>query len=143
MRGDQEDQIRLAREKAQCMPVALQALVRDATNSRDQQRQSTGVEFGGATMSKRDDQNQSDDSGEDSIVYLTTLPNEPLAQMWAETLRRNGIKVLVKPLGPGFGAWGSTFSFDHELHVHASDHDEAMSIVQDLTDAEADEVPAE
>jgi hypothetical protein len=93
-------------------------------------------------MSRSDEHNHNDDpdSADDTIVYLTTLPNEPLAQMWAETLRRNGIAVLVKPLGPGFGAWGSTFSFDHELHVHAADHDEAMAIVQDLTDAEGEEV---
>jgi hypothetical protein len=86
-------------------------------------------------MSKSDDPIHGQDVGtrDDTIVYLTTLPNEPLAQMWAETLRQNGIKVLVKPLGPGFGAWGSTFSFDHELHVHASDYDEATAIIADLT----------
>lgn len=92
-------------------------------------------------MFKRDDSDhdQGDHSHDDTTVYLTTLPNEPLAQMWAETLRRNGINVLVKPQGPGFGAWGSTFSFDHELHVRAVDFDDAKAIVADLTSAD-DEV---
>jgi hypothetical protein len=79
---------------------------------------------------------ESDESGDDAVVYLTTLPNEPLAEMWAETLRRNEIEVLVKPLGPGFGAWGSNFSFDHELYVLASRHDEAMAIIGDLTSSD-------
>lgn len=78
---------------------------------------------------------------DDPVVYLTTLPNEPMAQMWAETLRGNGIEVLVKPQGPGFGAWGSTFSFDHELHVLASRHAEALAIIQELLadDGESEE----
>jgi hypothetical protein len=98
-------------------------------------RESTGVEFGGGTMSKVEG------AGDDALAYLTTLPNEPLAEMWAETLRRNGIEVLVKPLGPGFGAWGSNFSFDHELYVLTSHHDQAKAILADLTvlDDEADE----
>jgi len=79
-----------------------------------------------------------DDNSDDPIVYLTTLANEPIAQMWAETLRSNGIKVLVKPRGPGFAAWGSSFSFDHELHVLASTYSEAAALIHDLS-AENDE----
>jgi hypothetical protein len=70
--------------------------------------------------------------GDDPVVYLTTLPNEPLAQMWAETLRRNGIEVLVKPLGPGVGAWGSSFTFEHELHVLRSQLRAARLLIEDL-----------
>ncbi|HEY7033623.1 MAG TPA: hypothetical protein VH482_19960 [Thermomicrobiales bacterium] len=79
---------------------------------------------------------------DDPVVYLATVPNEPLAQMWAETLRRNGIEVMVKPLGPGLGAWGSAFTFEHELHVLKSQLPQALLVIQDLeapaagTDAE-------
>jgi hypothetical protein len=79
---------------------------------------------------------------DDPVVYLTTLPNEPLARMWAETLRRNGIEVMVKPLGPGLGAWGSSFSFEHELHVLKSQLRPALLLIQDLK-GPADEEDAE
>jgi hypothetical protein len=79
---------------------------------------------------------------DDPVVYLTTMPNEPLAQMWAETLRRNGIEVMVKPLGPGFGAWGSSFTFEHELHVLKSQLRPALLVIQDLK-GPADEDAAE
>jgi hypothetical protein len=69
---------------------------------------------------------------DDPVVYLATAPNEPLAQMWAETLRSNGIEVMVKPLGPGLGAWGSAFTFEHELHVLKSQLPQALLVIQDL-----------
>jgi len=69
---------------------------------------------------------------DDPVVYLATFPNEPLAQMWAETLRRNGIEVLVRPGGPGAGAWGSSFSFEHELHVLKSERPAALLLLKEL-----------
>jgi hypothetical protein len=68
----------------------------------------------------------------DPIVFLTTMPNEPIAEMWAETLRRNGIEVLVKPRGPGIGAWGSSFTFEHDLYVLKSDRRAALLLLWDL-----------
>lgn len=76
---------------------------------------------------------------DDPIVYLTTMPNEPLAQMWAETLRQNGIEVLVRPGGPGAGAWGSSFTFEHELHVLRSQHPAALQLLDELNSPEDEE----
>ena len=69
---------------------------------------------------------------DDPVVYLTTMPNEPLAQMWAETLRQNGIEVMIKPLGPGVGAWGSSFTFEHELYVLKSHRRAALLLLREL-----------
>lgn len=55
------------------------------------------------------------------VVWLATAPNEPEAQMWAETLRRQDIPVFVRPGGPGVGAWASVASFEHELFVRDRD----------------------
>ncbi|MEA2523026.1 MAG: hypothetical protein QOF73_253 [Thermomicrobiales bacterium] len=74
-----------------------------------------------------------DSERDDPVVYLATMPNEPLAQMWAETLRQNGIGVMVKALGPGFGAWGSSFTFEHALYVLASKLRPALLMLEDLS----------
>jgi len=75
---------------------------------------------------------------DDPIVFLTTMPNEPIAQMWAETLRQNGIEVLVKPRGPGIGAWGSSFTFEHDLYVLRSYRRAALLLLHELEGAEED-----
>ena len=69
---------------------------------------------------------------DDPITYLATVPNEPLAQMWADVLRDAGIRTLVKAVGPGVGAWGSVATFEHELHVLRSQLSEAEDIVREL-----------
>lgn len=56
-----------------------------------------------------------------ALVWLATAPNEPEAQMWAETIRSNGVPVFVKAGGPGVGAWASASSFEHELFVRERD----------------------
>jgi hypothetical protein len=68
----------------------------------------------------------------DDIVWLVTAPNEPEAQMWADTLRSAGIRVFVRAGGPGVGAWASAASFEHELLVHARDLGEARRLVREL-----------
>jgi hypothetical protein len=74
----------------------------------------------------------------DPIVFLTTMPNEPIAQMWAETLRQSGIEVLVKPRGPGIGAWGSSFTFEHDLYVLKSFRRAALLLLRELDGVEED-----
>ena len=76
--------------------------------------------------------NDSDARRNDPVVYLVTVANEPLAQMWVETLRQNGITAMAKPLGPGFGAWGSAFSFEHELYVLESQHEAALAVIREI-----------
>ncbi len=69
---------------------------------------------------------------DDPIVYLATVPNEPLARMYADVLEEAGIKTMIKVVGPGIGAWGSAFSLEHELYVLRSRFAEAEAIVRDL-----------
>lgn len=69
---------------------------------------------------------------DDPIVYLATAPNEPLAQLWVEVLADAGIKAMMKPVGPGFGAWGSAATFEHELYVLRSRLDEAEAVLTEI-----------
>lgn len=69
---------------------------------------------------------------DDPIVYLASAPNEPLARMWADVLEEAGIRAVLKPVGPGIGAWGSAFSLEHELFVLRSRRAEAAAIVAAL-----------
>lgn len=66
----------------------------------------------------------------DTVLWLTTAPNEPEALMWASTLRDAGIAVMVKPGGPGAGAWASAATFVHDLYVHERDFDRARHLVR-------------
>jgi len=65
----------------------------------------------------------------DDIRYLMTAPNEPLAGLWEQVLQDAGIPVLVRPGGPGAGAWGSVATFEHDLFVREGDLERAREIV--------------
>jgi len=65
----------------------------------------------------------------DNIRFLMTAPNEPLARLWEQVLQDAGIPVLVRPGGPGAGAWGSVATFEHDLFVRESDLERAREIV--------------
>lgn len=66
------------------------------------------------------------------IVLLTRIANEPLAKLTREVLAGEGIKVMLKPAGPGFGGWGSAANLEHELYVLQSQADEAREILADF-----------
>jgi hypothetical protein len=66
------------------------------------------------------------------LVWLVTAPNEPEAQMWADTIRGDGIPVFVKAGGPGVGAWASASSFEHELFVRERDLFKARRITKSM-----------
>jgi hypothetical protein len=68
----------------------------------------------------------------DEIVWLVMAPNEPEAQMWAETIRATGVPVFVRAGGPGVGAWASVSSFEHELLVRQRDLVAARRVVREL-----------
>jgi hypothetical protein len=72
-------------------------------------------------------------SDSDDIVWLVTAPNEPEAEMWAESIRAAGIPVFVRAGGPGVGAWASSASFEHELLIHDRNLLDARRILRDLT----------
>lgn len=74
---------------------------------------------------------------DDVIVYLATAPNEPLAEMWAEALREAGIKTMLKPLGPGLGAWASAATLEHELYVLRSQLAAARALIEEIEAADS------
>jgi hypothetical protein len=65
----------------------------------------------------------------DDIRYLMTAPNEPMARLWEQVLQDAGIPVLVRPGGPGAGAWGSVATFEHGLYVREGDLERAREII--------------
>jgi hypothetical protein len=76
---------------------------------------------------------------DDPVVFLATLPNEPMARLTAQVLEDEGIRTLVRPRGPGFGAWGSVATFEHDLHVLGSHLEAARQILAELESAESAE----
>jgi hypothetical protein len=78
----------------------------------------------------------------DDIHYLMTAPNEPIARLWEQVLQEAGIPVLVRPGGPGAGAWGSVATFEHGLFVRESDLERAREIIAaESAAAESDDEP--
>jgi len=70
------------------------------------------------------------------IVYLTTVPNEPLAQLSADILRQEGIASMVRASGAGVGAWGSAATLSHDLYVVDSERERAMEILDSFNAAD-------
>lgn len=77
------------------------------------------------------------------VVYLTTIPNEPLALLSADVLRQEGIETMIRPGGGGFGAWGSVATFAHELYVVDSERERALEILRSLDEEEDEEIADE
>jgi hypothetical protein len=69
---------------------------------------------------------------DEQLVSVATAPNEPIARMWADALGEAGIRVLVRPLGPGLGAWASAATFEHDLSVLAPDAERAWRLLAEL-----------
>jgi len=69
---------------------------------------------------------------EEQLVRVATVANEPLAHMFAESLERQGVPCLVKPVGgPGIsGVWAAAV-FEHELWVRESQAKEAKAVLLD------------
>lgn len=93
----------------------------------------------GRTLIEDEPEAHANADGTSRIVWLATAPNEPEAQMWAETLRRQNIPVFVRPGGPGVGAWASVASFEHELFVRDRDISAARKLSRSLL---SDKAPA-
>ena len=80
----------------------------------------------------------------DDIHYLMTAPNEPIARLWEQVLQDAGIPVLVRPGGPGAGAWGSVATFEHGHFVREGDLERAREIIAaegDAAESEDDLLP--
>ena len=49
--------------------------------------------------------------------------------MWTEQLGREGIRTMVKTLGPGFGGLGTNVPLEHGLYVLAPDLERARRVI--------------
>jgi hypothetical protein len=66
--------------------------------------------------------------GDDQQVYLATA-SEPVAKMWQDILRREGIIAMVITGDPGIPYAGSLASV-YQLHVWASQLDRAKAVLE-------------
>lgn len=83
----------------------------------------------GERLVERDSLSRSED---DTPVAVAIAPNEAIGGLWKSVLEDEGIRTLLRPLGPGFGAWASVATFEHELLVRRADADRAREIVAEL-----------
>lgn len=67
---------------------------------------------------------------DDSPVSVAIAPNQAIAGMWKSVLDEEGIFSMLRPLGPGFGAWASVATFEHEILVRQSDAERAREILE-------------
>jgi hypothetical protein len=65
-------------------------------------------------------------------VQVAVAPNEPIAGLWRSVLEESGIVTMIRPLGPGFGAWGSVATFEHEVLVPEADAADARALLADF-----------
>lgn len=65
-------------------------------------------------------------------VRVAVAPNEAIAGLWRSVLAEAGIVSLVRPLGPGFGAWGSVATFEHEVLAPEADAADAIALLGDF-----------
>ena len=66
------------------------------------------------------------------LVHVATAPNEQVAMVWAGVLEGEGIRSLVKGRDWYMGAAIPFYSFNHEIHVLASQAEEAKKILDPL-----------
>lgn len=65
----------------------------------------------------------------DDIVLLGVANSEVEAGMWNQALQAAGVKALVRPGGPGAGAWASSASFEHQVFVRADQLEKAERVL--------------
>lgn len=64
------------------------------------------------------------------IVPLDTFPNEMEAQLAAQVLQGEGVPVVVKPLGGGYGVFGVTPFIHHRVYVPEDMLERAREVLQ-------------
>ena len=67
----------------------------------------------------------------EDLVVLANVPDVTLAGMYAELLRREGIRCLVQPQGAGYGGWGASGFVPHRLLVTRNTYETARSLLTD------------
>lgn len=68
-------------------------------------------------------------TNQDEIVLLTTASSEVEAGMWNQELQAAGIRTLIRPGGPGAGAWASAATFEHYIYVRADQLGKAREVL--------------
>jgi hypothetical protein len=68
---------------------------------------------------------------DNSPVRVAIAPNQAIAELWKSALDGEGIIAMLRPLGPGFGAWASVATFEHEILVRGADVARARSILDE------------
>lgn len=66
----------------------------------------------------------------DDIVLLGMASSEVEAGMWNQVLQAEGIRALIRPGGPGAGAWASSASFEHQVFVRADQLERARVVLE-------------
>lgn len=66
------------------------------------------------------------------IVLLATAPSEIEGMMWADAIKAEGLQVMLRPGGPGAGAWASSATFEHALFVRENDLSAARQVLDRL-----------
>lgn len=74
-------------------------------------------------------------SESNDIVLLGMAGSEVEAGMWNQALQAAGIRALIRPGGPGAGAWASSASFEHQVFVRADQLDLAREVLDGATDS--------
>lgn len=99
----------------------------------------------GATLvdSPPEDDSLDADPEDSNPAWLVSVPNEIEANLIAGILRDSGLRVLVRPGGPGLGAWASAATFEHAIYVREADLGRAKTILDETTVMDEDDWDAE
>lgn len=71
-------------------------------------------------------------TNDSEIVLLAVAGSEVEAGMWNQDLQAAGVKALIRPGGPGAGAWASAATFDHQVFVRADQLELARKVLGDF-----------
>ena len=66
------------------------------------------------------------------IVRISTARNEPMARLTQQVLESEGIRVLLKPIGPGYGGWGNANNLMHDVYVLEGDATRAREVLESV-----------
>ena len=70
-----------------------------------------------------------DEETDEPVVYIATAPNESVANMWAGILEEQGIRCLLKSANLRAAMYAFTYNMTCQLHVLASQADQAREIL--------------
>lgn len=81
-------------------------------------------------------------AGNDRVVQVGVAPNEAIALWWKEILEEDGIRVMLKPGGIGFGYFANALN-EHYIMVLESQAELAVEILNELMREDDEEFAGE